>query len=39
MKSNEMLNLYLQKKVNQKENLSSQKVELAFRKPSKYNFK
>ena len=32
MKSNEMLNLYLQKKVNQKENLSSQKVELA-RKP------
>ena len=32
MKSNEMLNLYLQKKVNEKKNLSSQKVELA-RKP------
>jgi peptidoglycan hydrolase CwlO-like protein len=32
MKSNEMLNLYLQKNVKQKENLSSQKVELA-RKP------
>ena len=30
MKSNEMLNLYLQKKVNEKENLSSQKVELAL---------
>jgi hypothetical protein len=29
MKSNEMLNLYLQKKVNEKENLSSQKVELS----------
>jgi peptidoglycan hydrolase CwlO-like protein len=32
MKSNEMLNLYLQKNVKQKENLSFQKVELA-RKP------
>jgi phage shock protein A len=30
MKSNEMLNLYLQKKVNEKENLSSQKVELGL---------
>jgi peptidoglycan hydrolase CwlO-like protein len=32
MKSNEMLNLYLQKNVKEKENLSFQKVELA-RKP------